>query len=203
MDPRNRITKDTSARKNNLFTGVDSAIETAAVIASREAYISSIVEGYQQKIATMESEQQAVVNDAVQKAIANSSSQMQKSEETIAELKRALSESKGEVAEVRRSMEQKTVSFQVQIARLNKQLEVGPNSWIQFNVTGKGRKMRTYVRRPHASFTEALEELAKDSGKFLPSMKFKVSGSIVAGSDKRQLLHVRSASTLKAVPRSS
>lgn len=51
-----RITKDTSARKDTKQPSMHSSLEVAAIRASHEAYVSSMVSGYQQQIKELELE---------------------------------------------------------------------------------------------------------------------------------------------------
>ena len=57
------------------------------------------------------------------------------------------------------------VESERQIARLEKKVAVGPNSWIEITFARKGCKPRTYVRRPGARFRDAVEELCRAVGK--------------------------------------
>ncbi|KAF2159418.1 hypothetical protein M409DRAFT_30168 [Zasmidium cellare ATCC 36951] len=192
MDPNNRITKDTSSRKNtpSSSTTIHSAIESAAMLASREAYTKSIFAGYQDKIATIESEQQTLIDEAVNRAVIASNDQIQRLEETISQLKTMVHDGKAQVANVQNEMAGKTTAFERTIRRLNKQLEVGPNSWFEIHVSGKSRKTRTYVKRPGAPFNDTLADLAKDWSKTVDYMRFKVGAGEVLGKDRRILLQL-------------
>ena len=72
-----------------------------------------------------------------------------------------------------------------EIATLKKKLKVSPNSWTEIAVSGKGRKRRTYVRRQHARFTDALGEYAKDVGKDVYFMQFEHKGIRVGGNETK------------------
>ncbi|KAK4502193.1 hypothetical protein PRZ48_005618 [Zasmidium cellare] len=198
MDPPNRITKDTSARKNTP-SAIHSAIELAAIKASNDAYNNSMIQGYQNKIAAIEAEQQALIDEAVQSANARSSDQIRNLEETIGELKRVAVEAKMETNKVKEEMQQKAATLERIIKRLNQKLEVGPNSWVEFHVTGKSRKKRTYVKRPTAPFTEAMTDFAKDLGKTIEYMRFEVAETEVLGKDRRTLqqLNVKDGATIE------
>ena len=49
-------------------------------------------------------------------------------------------------------------------ANLQRQLKVGPNSWVETSVVSKGRKTRTLVRRLHSTFKAFTEEYYSQSG---------------------------------------
>lgn len=190
MDPAHRITKDTSTRKNTMSAGVHSAIETAAVLASREGYTNSLIQGYQDKIAAMESEQQGVVEEAVKKAREEFAGQIGKLKEMVGEQKRALAKASAEIKRLHQQMETMTTTHAGKIKGLQKQLLVGPNSWVEIHVTGKGRKTRTYIRRPFAPLHEALQELAKDVSRPVGMMNFKHGEVKIQGQETKTLQQV-------------
>ena len=63
MDPNNRITKDTSARKNTSQPGMHSAMEMAAVKGAHKAYLDIMIQGYEEKIQTIEGYHEAQLNE--------------------------------------------------------------------------------------------------------------------------------------------
>lgn len=177
MDQSNRVTKDVSARKTP--TKMHSAMEMQAVRASHEAYLNSMIRGYEAEAANAAAEhshelvqlaqkQEAAVAGAVSKALAGSSAQLQQLQaekkllqstldETLAELKdlkttfRLTSESKD------RELERLRVSRDREVARLKQQLRVGPNSWVRFTVKHKGRKEKILTERPYSKVESVID----------------------------------------------
>lgn len=156
----------------------------AAVKASHEAYLNSIIQGYDDKIATVEAEQQAAIDKAVQKALTNSNTQIQKFEDMIGEQKRTVAKANGDINRLCKEIENLKASHASQIRNLQKQLQVGPNSWFEIHVTGKGRKKKTLVRRPSAPFNKAFQEPPRVGFTTL-NMRFKHGKNEIQGRETK------------------
>lgn len=90
--------------------------------------------------------------------IATEKRQLQSSfDETLAKNKNEVSTAQREVARIQKQVTTIKQAHANEIAEFQRQLKIGPNSWIGVTIFSKGRKTRDYVRRPHSTF-KALRE---------------------------------------------
>ena len=214
MDQSNRVTKDVSARKTP--TKMHSAMEMQAVRASHEAYLNSMIRGYEEQAATAAAEheqeikdlkaamttdkaqitrdKEATVSEAVRRALAGSTAQVDQLQAEVQRLQKELQESQKDYANLRESANERIrnknvtitnmkVQHDNEVADLKEQLKEGPNSWLEIHLKCKGRRDRTYVRRPYTTFSDAVEELFRTTGEGRSNLRFRVKGEVVQDSD--------------------
>lgn len=193
-----------------------SAMEMQAVRASHEAYLNSIIRGYEDQAATAAAEheqaiaelkaamtkdktqvareKEAAVTEAVRRALAGSTAQIHQLQAENQRLQREMQEGREKYDDLRNRANKRvterngtieTLKSQhaAEVADLKEQLKEGPNSWFEIHLKCKGRRDRTYVRRPYTTFSDAVEELFRTTGEGRSNLRFRVKGEVVQDSD--------------------
>lgn len=126
--------------------------------------------------------QHAAVNEAVRAALASKEGQMadlkallERSRGELSSFKATLDEALEEKKDAIRKIENEKGNLVLQrdadeqrhkqeIGRLQRKLEVGPNSWVEVTYTCKGRVPKTGVHRLSARFIDAVHDVCKEKG---------------------------------------
>ena len=215
----NRVKKDISARKQpDVLSESKAKVESMR----HELLLQTVNEGYQkliedlraahaEEIASLKNELAMAFEAGAAKARSESdatSCALRQNIDALSkdrdDLKKALTEeihkknveltdAETRIMMLQAQLDDQKATHERQVARLQKQVAVGPNSWMEITFVGATRayKPRTYVRRPSARFRDAVEEMCKALGKPLTVLVFKHKG--------RQIFTHEEAKTLAQV----
>ena len=99
-------------------------------------------------------------------------------DETLKDKKEALAKSSRLLQDSRRENLTLKAIHAKDVTRMQSEIDVGPNSWVEFSFRGSSKNYRTryYVRRQTEKFHETIADLCKETGRDRLSLSFQHKG---------------------------
>ena len=187
---------------SDIRAALDAKATKKANDARHDVYVDAMFAGYEEEIENLKAqlstqqktllqERQEAIDQAVAKAHTESNAQIAQLQKGVTDLRRQneglqvmfdeelaakkteIAAGKQEVDRIRNKVLAIKKAHASEVSDLQRQLAVGPNSWMEINLRCKGYKTRTYIRRPNQSFRSAVEELCKYLGRSFYVMSFE------------------------------